>query len=206
MPPSAPHFGGLWEAGVRSLKHHFKRVAGARTLTQLELATLLCQIEACLNSRPISALHDDPNDLSVLTPGHFLIGRPIVCVPEESTAEISPNRLSRWQIVCAMTEQFWRQWSAEYLNTLQQRQKWRTRRPDIRINEIVLVKNSLLPPAKWELARVIDLHPGADGCVRVVTIRTAKAILKRPIAQLCPLPTSAEQNEAPAKKAAISHP
>ncbi|XP_029155640.1 uncharacterized protein LOC114928553 [Nylanderia fulva] len=71
IPSAAPHFGGLWEAGVKSLKSHLKRVAGSRTLSQAEFATLLCQIEACLNSRPIAALSDDPNDLSALTPGHF---------------------------------------------------------------------------------------------------------------------------------------
>ncbi|XP_029165684.1 uncharacterized protein LOC114936606 [Nylanderia fulva] len=74
IPSAAPHFGGLWEAGVKSLKSHLKRIAGSRTLSQAEFATLLCQIEACLNSRPIAALSDDPSDLSALTPGHFLIG------------------------------------------------------------------------------------------------------------------------------------
>ncbi|XP_067214141.1 uncharacterized protein [Linepithema humile] len=71
---AAPHFGGLWEAGVKSFKTHLRRIAGARTLSQTEFATLLCLIEACLNSRPIAALSDDPSDLSALTPGDFLIG------------------------------------------------------------------------------------------------------------------------------------
>lgn len=81
IPSSAPHFGGLWEAGVKAFKHHLKRVIDARILSQLEFATLLCQIEACLNSRPISALHADPNEFSVLTPGHFLIGRSLISPP-----------------------------------------------------------------------------------------------------------------------------
>lgn len=94
-PPSASHFGGLWDAGVKGLKHHLKRVIGNCTLSQIELAMLLCQVEVCLNLRPISALHDDPNDLSTLTlPGHFLIGRPLVSPPEESALEINPNRMS----------------------------------------------------------------------------------------------------------------
>jgi len=74
IPPAAPHFVGLWEAGVKSLKFHLRRVIGSRTLSKAEFATLLCQIEACLNSRPIVPLTDDPADLSALTPGHFLIG------------------------------------------------------------------------------------------------------------------------------------
>lgn len=109
IPPSAPHFGGLWEAGIKELKFHLKRVVGSCTtsLSQTKLATLLCQIEACLNSQPISALHNNP-DFSVLMPEHFLIGRPIISPPEDSTLEIDANRLSRWQQVRAMLEQIWR--------------------------------------------------------------------------------------------------
>jgi len=55
LPPSAPHFGGLWEAGVRSVKHHLRRVLGDKTLTYEEFSTILCQVEACLNSRPLNS-------------------------------------------------------------------------------------------------------------------------------------------------------
>ncbi|XP_029156123.1 uncharacterized protein LOC114946183 [Nylanderia fulva] len=188
IPSAAPHFGGLWEAGVKSLKSHLKRVAGSRTLSQAEFATLLCQIEACLNSRPIAALSDDPNDLSALTPGHFLIGRPMVSVPEESVLAINPNRLSRWQLLNSMKEQIWRAWSLDYLHTLQQRNKWTDKSPCYRVGELALLKNPLLPPSKWELARITQIHPGSDGLVRVVTMQTARSVLKRPITSLCRLP------------------
>jgi len=131
IPPSTPHFGGLWQVGVKAMKYHLKRVIGSRTLSQIEFATLLCQIEACLNSRPISALHDDPNDFIVLTPGHFLIGRLLVNPSEESTLDIDTNRLSRWQQVRAMLEQIWRSWSSDYLHTLQQRRKWQKNQPEL---------------------------------------------------------------------------
>ncbi|XP_070170685.1 uncharacterized protein [Polyergus mexicanus] len=158
----------------------------------IEFATLLCQIEACLNSRPISALHDDPNDFSALTPGHFLVGRPLVSPPEESVLDIDSNRLSRWQQVRAILKQIWRSWSSDYLHTLQQRRKWRENKPELKINELVLLKNNLAPPSKWELARILDVHPGSDGHVRVVTLRTAKTTLKRPITQICQLPISSD--------------
>jgi hypothetical protein len=72
-----------------------RRVIGARTLSKAEFAILLCQIEACLNSRLIAPLTDDPADLFALTPDHFLIGRPLVATPEHSVLEINANRLSR---------------------------------------------------------------------------------------------------------------
>ncbi|KMQ88302.1 hypothetical protein RF55_12237 [Lasius niger] len=72
--PGAPHFGGLWEAGVKSVKYHLRRILGEHKLTYEEMATLLSQIEACLNSRPLNALSNDPSDLAALAPGHLLIG------------------------------------------------------------------------------------------------------------------------------------
>ncbi|XP_025270387.1 uncharacterized protein LOC112639726 [Camponotus floridanus] len=83
-PPSAPHFGGIWETAVKSLKHHLRRVIGDAKLTYEEMSTPLTQVEACLNSRPLQALSDDPEDLAALTPGHFLVGAALTAVPEPS--------------------------------------------------------------------------------------------------------------------------
>ncbi|KAL6416444.1 hypothetical protein ACFW04_013469 [Cataglyphis niger] len=94
-PPSAPHFGGLWEAAVKSLKHHLRRVLGESTLTYEEMSTLLAQIEACMNSRPLQALSDDPDDLAALTPGHFLVGTALNALPEPCLVDAPIGRHSR---------------------------------------------------------------------------------------------------------------
>src|SRR5439155_15589177 len=73
-PPRAPHHGGLWEAGVKSMKLHLCKIMEDRTLSIEEFSTLLAEVEACLNSRPITPMSTDPNDFDFLTPGHFLIG------------------------------------------------------------------------------------------------------------------------------------
>lgn len=71
IPASSPHFGGLWEAGVKSFKHHLRRILNNTTLTYEEFYTLLTQIEASLNSRPLCPISSDPNDIDALTAGHF---------------------------------------------------------------------------------------------------------------------------------------
>ncbi|CAK9798648.1 hypothetical protein ANTPLA_LOCUS1714 [Anthophora plagiata] len=188
IPPSAPHFGGLWEAGVRSVKIHLSRVLGDRTLTFEELYTLICRIEACLNSRPLAPLSDSLDDYECLTPGHFLIGSAINVNPEPSLLDLNENRLSRWQLVRQTTERFWRLWQSDYVNTLQQRSKWRLPHTPVTIGQMVLLRNPNLPPGKWELGRVIRCHPGSDGLTRIVTIKTARSEHKRPIGKLCLLP------------------
>lgn len=79
------------------------------------MSTFLAQIEAVLNSRPLILFTNDPDDLSVLTPGHFLIGQPLNVIPELSLNRINTNRLSRWQRLRSMMETFWIKWSRECL-------------------------------------------------------------------------------------------
>jgi hypothetical protein len=94
IPPRTPNFGGLWEAGVKSVKYHIKRVVGETVLTYDELYTLLTRIEACLNSRPLVPMSNDPNDLTAITPGHFLIGEALTAPLEPDLTELKINRLS----------------------------------------------------------------------------------------------------------------
>lgn len=189
IPPSAPHMGGLWEAGVKSCKFHLKRIMGNSLFTFEELTTVLVQVEACLHSRPLFQLPSTPHDLLPLTPGHFLVGGPLTFLPDPDVTDISDNRLNRWQLVQKVAQDFWRRWSKEYLTSLQGKTKWLCATPNLEINDVVLIADSVLPPLKWKLGRVIDTHPGSDGRVRVVSLQTANSNCKRPVTKLCKLPT-----------------
>jgi hypothetical protein len=188
IPPHSPHMGGIWEAGVKSCKYHFKRIVGNALLRYEELYTLLTLIESCLNSRPITPMSNDPHDLEALTPGHFLIGAPLTAPLEPNLEETQSNRLSRWELVERLRQQWWSRWSHEYLHQLQTRAKWRSKSSDIRPGKMVVIKEENVPPLLWRLGRIHDLHPGGDGAVRVVTIKTARGIIKRAVHKVCPLP------------------
>ena len=97
IPPNSPHFGGMWEAGVKSLKYHWKRIVGKALLTFEEFITLITEVEACLNSHPLIALSNEPDDPSYLSsPGYFLIGAPLTSLPEPHFTNTTMNSLSRW--------------------------------------------------------------------------------------------------------------
>jgi len=189
IPARSPHFGGIWEAAVKSFKQHLKRVVSDTPLTYEEFYTLVTQIEAVLNSRPLVPLTDDPNDFDPLTPGHFLIGRPLNAVPEIDLKEVPANRLGRYAHIQKMTQHFWTRWSTDYLHTLHQRFKWKFKpEVDKLLGSLVLLKEDGLPPQCWSLGRVVELHPGRDNIVRVVSVMTKGGILKRGIVKVCPLP------------------
>lgn len=188
IPPRAPHFGGLWEASVKSMKYHLKRVAGNAVLTMEEFTTLLTQIEACLNSRPITVLSNDSSDPSYLCPGHFLIGAPLMSYPEPCLSDLSESRLSRWQRVQKLYQQLWQRWSTDYLNSLQQRGKWISPESNLQPGMVVLIKEDHLPPLQWNLGVITETFQGKDGHVRVAAVQTSSGVLKRPISKLVPLP------------------
>lgn len=194
IPPSAPHFGGLWEAGVKCMKGHLIRVIGNQILTYEEFYTILCQIEAILNSRPLTPLSSDPNDLSVLTPGHFLTMEPLTTAPDSDLTDVKFNCLNRWQLLQRIQQDIWSRWHREYLHTLQQRSKWLDVTVPPEIGSLVLIKDNCTPPLKWRLGRICALYPGADGIARVADVNTIHGLMKRPLSKLCPLPVFALEN------------
>lgn len=194
IPPRSPHWGGLWESSIKSAKYHIKRLVGKANLTFEELYTTLTRIEAILNSRPLCALSNDPNDLQALTPGHFLIGTSLTAYPEKDITNVNENRLTRWMRCSQMQQTFWKRWSVEYLNRLQNRPKWTKPISNLKVNDLVLIKEPDTPPLLWPLARVIDTYPGKDSRVRVVKLKTQNGTLTRNITRLCPLPYCDNEN------------
>uniref|UniRef100_A0A0A9XSD4 Integrase catalytic domain-containing protein n=2 Tax=Lygus hesperus TaxID=30085 RepID=A0A0A9XSD4_LYGHE len=199
-PPLTPHFGGLWEAGIKSAKAILKKAISPTPFTFEELSTIFARTEAILNSRPLCPLYSDPDSMDVLTPGHFLIGGPLIASPEVDLLDCRENALSRWQLVKQRVQHCWKRWRNEYLSTLQQRVKWLKPTRSVAVGDLVLLRDVNTPVSQWPTARVLEVHPGNDGIVRVVTVKTASSKYKRSVANVVSLDpildSSSEQSSA----------
>lgn len=139
-PPMSPNFGGLYEAGVKSFKFHLKRVAGNSHFTLEEFLTILAEIEKVFNSRPLTPLLAEFDNFETLTPGHFLIERLVVSIPEPQDTDINDNRLRNLEKISKASQSISKIWKRDYLNTLQERHKWHFSKNNVAVGSLVLVK------------------------------------------------------------------
>ncbi|KAH1022882.1 hypothetical protein HUJ04_012199, partial [Dendroctonus ponderosae] len=169
-----------WGHSMNTAKHR-----NIHTRIQRQAALRICSAYPCLNSRPISPMSSDPSDPQPLTPAHFLIGERLTNLPDKDYCQIPENRLSRFQRLQQITQGFWARWSKEYVAELQQRTKWKKNALNLLSpGSLVLIKEDGLPPLKWMMGVVQEVHPGADGVIRTATIKTASSTLKRPVTKL----------------------
>ncbi|GFV57549.1 integrase catalytic domain-containing protein [Trichonephila clavipes] len=156
---------------------------GRASLYYEELNTVLCECEHVINSRPLTYISEDVNDLSPLTPAMFL-------QDIETSDVIDIDCLDHQEInkrirhVQTIREQLRKRFRIEYLGQLrEQTQHHRKLRP-LAVGEVVVVENSLKNRNLWSLARVIQLISGKDGHVRVARVKTETGELVRPVKRL----------------------
>ena len=218
IPQRAPHFGGIWEAVVKSAKHHLRRTVGKIKLYFEEMATIICQISSCLNSRPYLSqdCHDCEGEMP-LTPGHFMIGRPMQAFPE-APEEPDLTLTNRWKLCQALVQSFWDHWSKSYLSSLQKRKKWLQPSPNVAVGDLVMMLDESTPLITvWKMGRVTAVYPGDDGLVRTADVevstttfpsyyyttlrkldlkdvRSRKSVFRRPVVKLAPLMTHSSRS------------
>ena len=126
-----------------------------------------------------------PTDgIEVLTPGHFLIGRPLIAPPAKLLSNSSISMLKRWNLCQKISSEIWKILSQEYLCTLQRRRKWFKPSRIYKVGDFVLLKDQDVFHQSWPLAVITEVHPGLDGQVRTVTLRTSKGTYKCPVVKL----------------------
>ena len=197
-PARSPHFGGIWEAGVKQMKALLYKTLGAYKLITEQFLSILAEAEAILNSRPLMPMDSAPTDgAQILTPAHFLIGRSLRALPTKLDTTANISLLKHWRLCQRLTRNFWEEWSGSYLQYLQRLHRWQHPKRSLQVGDVVLLKDPELFLRSWPLAVVEQVHPGPDGLVRVATLRTSKGSYKRAVTRIVPLISDASSAGPP---------
>ncbi|KFM59784.1 hypothetical protein X975_08509, partial [Stegodyphus mimosarum] len=181
-PPTAAWWGGWWERLVRMVKELLRRTLGNAVLTTEELQTVLCDCESIINSRPLTYLSENSDDLVPLSPAMFLIENRNSGVPDVDFCD-SKNLRRRVRHRQKLFNDLRHRFRKEYLGLLVQNKIQKGPSSELRLGEIVLIGDDVKKRMHWPLARVVRLIPGKDGKVRTVELKTQAGVLLRPIQQ-----------------------
>ena len=192
-PPSAPHFGGVWERLVRSAKRAIIYVTRGKSITDEVLSTALAYAENMLNNRPLGNVSSDPRSPDPLTPNHLLLARANPNLPPDVFDQKEISSKKKWRATEALMDQFWKRWQTEWVPSLIKRQKWAETQRNLRVGDIVMLISPESPRGTWPIARVFKVNPSPDGVVRSVWIWTNKTELHRPVVDLCLLETEEDE-------------
>ena len=183
-PPGASHMGGAWERQIRSVRRILSYILRDQVTDDERLDTLFCEAESIINSRPLTPVSDDPDDLKALTPNDLLMVAEGFVAPPGSFLKDDVYR-RRWRHVQYMTDIFWKRWSREYLHIIQLRSKWLHETQNVKVGDLVIVLDESMSRKDWPLGRIIEVYPGKDGLVRSLKVQTAKNRYVRPINKVC---------------------
>ena len=184
IPKRALWYGGFWERLIGFTKTTLKKVLGRTFISLIALQTIVVEVEAILNDRPITYTSTDLTDPEPLCPSHLLYGRRIVSLPypQVSAEDITdPDYMTAPIIREAFTHQlqilqhFQGRWKQEYLTALREFYKVKgTCAPQaIKVGDVVLIHDNL-PRRSWKMAVITELIKGNDGYVRAAEVRTKK--------------------------------
>ena len=186
--PRAPWWGGWWERLVRSVKSALRKTLGKKCLSRCELETTLHEVEACVNSRPLTFVGGEPDICNPLTPSHFLIGRTAGFQPDiiddHPSCVSSMDLCNRETVRLRQLDKFWEMWSTEYIRNLPCTIKGFVPKCDLRKGSVVLIKEDNVPRLSWPLGVIVEVFPGKDGYIRSVNVKTSKGVINRPVQRL----------------------
>ncbi|UYV76938.1 hypothetical protein LAZ67_14002486 [Cordylochernes scorpioides] len=183
IPPGAPWWGGWWERLIGMMKQLLFRILGQTSLGYEELSTVMCDVESLMNTRPLTYLTEESEDLAPLTPSLFLHEVREVGVPDLDL--IDNQTLSRkYQYIKRVREDLRERFRIEYFGFLRQETRHLKTTIPLKVGDMVLIGQESLKRLHWPLARIIQLYPGKDGLVRVAKVKTSSGDKIRPIQKL----------------------
>ncbi|XP_071819881.1 uncharacterized protein [Apostichopus japonicus] len=138
-PPTGSHYGGVWERQIRTVRQILNVLLRSQALSDESLQTFLCEVEATINSRPLTTVSLDLNDVEPLTPNHLLLLKGKPNLPPGVFVKTDVYVRRRWRQAQFLADLFWKRWLREYLPQLQQRQKWLKPKRNFEPGDIVLI-------------------------------------------------------------------
>ncbi|KAG7483457.1 hypothetical protein JOB18_048755 [Solea senegalensis] len=177
-PPHSSHMGGTWERMIgvsRRILDSMLRDVGQSRLTHEVLSTLMAEVTAIINARPLTPISSDPESPFILTPTSLLTQKVGTFPPPPGTFEGKDLHRQQWRQVQHLANIFWHRWRREYLPTLQSRSKWQDAGPNIKEGDLVLLKDNQARRNEWPLALVMKTFPGQDGKVRKVELKVTRS-------------------------------
>lgn len=182
IPEYAPHFWGLLESAVKSLKSSLRRVVGDIKFSLEELATILAQIEPCLNSRPLGITpHYNDDGIEVLTLRDFLIDHPMEPLPGQDVSYHPMSVLCHWYLCKALVLHFWKRWQSEWVTSLRKYSKWHQPTINLQVGHVVMLREDNTMLSQWPITWIVESRQDKDGLVRVVKLRTGGGTYTRPV-------------------------
>ena len=166
-PPHASHFGGVWERQIGTIRRILDAMlleTRTQKLTHELLVTLMSEVAAIVNSRPITAIPSDTDEPLPLSPSTLLTQKtlPLGPLPGKFVSQDLYAR-QRWRKVQYLVEQFWSRWKQEYIQNLQVKVKWNQERRNLAVGDIVMIKDEQAHRNNWPLGRVVHVSKSEDG-------------------------------------------
>ena len=191
-PPLAPHFGGVWEREIKSVKASLQVVLKDQVLPEEVLMTVLIEVEGILNSKPLGYATSDIADPDPITPNLLLMGRRDASLPQAVYHNSDLLGRRRWKHSQVLADHFWVQFTKNYLPNLQHRRKWSSSTVDLTQDQVVMIIDPQLPRAMWPVGRITKVIPSDDGRIRTAEVDIKGSTYTRPVAKLIPLPAMPE--------------
>ena len=187
----SPWQGGFYERLVKEVKDCLKKVLQRSVVNYDELQSLVTEVEAVLNSRPLCYVSNDLE--TVLTPSHFLVLKRLTSASQPELLATEPNLVKRFKGSQRLLDQLWDIWHRSYLTSLRGQSWNKARSSDIVPKEghIVLLKDEK-PRLKWKIGKIVRLKTGRDGAARSAIVQTmdnkcSTKLVSRPTKLLIPL-------------------
>ena len=178
----ASHHNGAVESLIISVKNAMNKVVKNKVLTEEEYRTVLCEVNTCINSRPLWPSCAGHLEQPSITCNDLL--RPGGLERNPLPMDISDNLKKRYQFIQRVVDEWWQLWMTYFVPNLQFRSKWFKKRDNLSIGDVVLIVNPPLPRAHWKLAIVENVFPGKDGYIRSAQVKSSEGSYMRPISKL----------------------